>query len=62
MGNSYRFEIFKDSLGEWRWHFKSANNEIMATSEGYKNRQDARSCIQTIRMYVAECDIVEMDD
>lgn len=35
-------EYFLDAAGEWRWHRKADNGEIIATSgEGYKNKADA---------------------
>ena len=32
---------FKDASGDWRWHRKADNSEIVSESgEGYKNLQD----------------------
>ena len=33
-------EIYKDDQGEWRFRVRSANHEIIAEGESYKNRQD----------------------
>jgi uncharacterized protein YegP (UPF0339 family) len=41
-----RYEVFKDSKGEFRFHLKSKNYEIiLASSEGYKNKTDCNSAI-----------------
>lgn len=29
------FEVFEDTKGEFRWHLRSANGEIVAVSESY---------------------------
>lgn len=34
-------EIYRDSKREWRARLKAANGEIVATSEGFKRKQDA---------------------
>ncbi|HSW74867.1 MAG TPA: DUF1508 domain-containing protein [Candidatus Saccharimonadales bacterium] len=35
------FKIFQDRAGEWRWTLYAANNEAVATSEGYTQREGA---------------------
>jgi uncharacterized protein len=40
----------KDARGEWRWHLKAANNEIIATSgEGYQNEKDCVDAIALVK-------------
>lgn len=36
-----RFQVFRDSVGEYRWRLLAANNEIVAVSEGYTSKQAA---------------------
>jgi len=36
-----RFEIFRDTAGEYRWRLVAANNETVGWSEGYTTRQGA---------------------
>ena len=38
---SYKFEIFKDSVGEFRFRFKSPNGQTVAQSQGYTTKQSA---------------------
>ena len=40
MAGKARFEVFRDSRGEYRRHFRSSNNQIIATAgEGYMSEQ-----------------------
>jgi uncharacterized protein YegP (UPF0339 family) len=34
-----RFELYR-SVGEWRWRLRAVNGEIIASGEGYHNRED----------------------
>lgn len=39
--NGDKWEIYKDSVGEWRWRRTASNGEVVgASSEGYKNKSD----------------------
>ena len=41
-----KFHLYRDRKREWRWHLKSRNGRITATSgEGYKRRKDCRACV-----------------
>ena len=33
---------------QWRWRAQSANNEIIATGEGYSRKEDARHAIDLL--------------
>lgn len=46
-------EIFADTTGEWRFRIRGSNGEIMATSEGYRDRTDARRGFQDLAERVA---------
>ena len=50
MAGKASFEVFRDSRGEYRWHFRSANNQIIATAgEGYKSEQHGRDGIAAVQ-------------
>lgn len=34
--------IFEDEDGQWRWHVKAGNGEIVAEGESYTRKEDAR--------------------
>lgn len=43
------YYYWKSATGEWRWHVKAANNEIIAQGEGYKNEADCLAAIELIK-------------
>jgi len=45
----YKFEIYKDKAGEFRFRFKASNGETMFGSEGYKSKASAVSAIESIK-------------
>lgn len=54
-----KFEIYKDTLGDWRWRLLSRNGRIVADSgEGYKSRA---TMIKTMRSIFSDPLLVTMD-
>jgi uncharacterized protein YegP (UPF0339 family) len=45
----YKFEVYKDKAGEFRFRFKAPNGESMFGSEGYKAKASALSAIESIK-------------
>jgi uncharacterized protein YegP (UPF0339 family) len=45
----YKFEVYKDKAGEFRFRFRASNGEVMFASEGYKAKASAQSAIESIR-------------
>ncbi|MGE0749375.1 MAG: YegP family protein [Variibacter sp.] len=54
---AYRFEIYKDKAGEFRFRFKAPNGETMFGSEGYKAKSSATSAIDSIKKHAAEASV-----
>jgi uncharacterized protein YegP (UPF0339 family) len=52
-------EFFKNRRGTWYFRLKAANGEIVANSEGYKNRADMMKTIGIIKHEAAFAPIVE---
>lgn len=50
----YKFEVYKDKAGEFRFRFRASNGEAMFSSEGYKAKASAISAIESIRKNVPE--------
>ena len=50
---AYKFEIYKDKAGEFRFRFKAPNGEKMFGSEGYKAKASAVSAIESIQKHAA---------
>lgn len=56
MGPGARFEVFRDSAGEWRWRLQAPNNEIVAQSEGYEDESSAVIGVgDAVRNFGAAC-------
>ncbi len=45
----YKFEVYKDKAGEYRFRFKASNGETMFSSEGYKAKASALGAIESIK-------------
>ena len=45
----YKFEIYKDKSGEFRFRFKAPNGEIMFSGQGYKQKKSALNAIESIK-------------
>ena len=48
-GTMYKFEVYKDKAGEFRFRFKASNGESMFSSEGYKAKASAIHAIESIQ-------------
>lgn len=57
MAASYKFEIYKDKSGEFRFRFRAPNGEKMFASEGYSNKASAKSTIKSIVKHVAKAEV-----
>jgi uncharacterized protein YegP (UPF0339 family) len=50
---AYKFEIYKDKAGEFRFRFKAPNGENMFGSEDYKSKSSAVSAVESIQKNAA---------
>ncbi|WP_371424156.1 YegP family protein [Tardiphaga sp.] len=48
---AYKFEIYKDKAGEFRFRFRAPNGEEMFGSQGYKKKGSATSAIDSIKAH-----------
>ena len=53
-----KFEIYKDSSGEFFFRLKSINGEIIATSESYTTKGACIKGIRSIGKNAPECEII----
>jgi uncharacterized protein YegP (UPF0339 family) len=45
-----KFELYKDSKGEFRWRLKSGNGQVIATGgEGYTSKAGALNGIEAVK-------------
>ena len=44
-----KYELYEDSIGQWRFRLKAANGEVIAVSEGYTTKEGAKNGIKSVR-------------
>jgi len=54
------FEIFRDKAGEYRFHLKAPNGEIIAASEGYTTKESCIAGIEAVKNYAPSADIRDL--
>jgi len=54
---SYKFEVYKDKKGEYRFLFKAPNGRNVFSGEGYKQRQSVLKTIESIKKNVSNAEI-----
>ena len=52
-----KFEIYKDKRGEYRWRLLAANNEVIATGEGYTSKDGCKNGIESVKKNAPEAEI-----
>ncbi|MFB6069354.1 MAG: HVO_2922 family protein [Halobacterium sp.] len=56
------FELFEDAAGEWRWHLRHDNGNIIADGgEGYATKQKAKQGLESVRRNAPDADVVEVE-
>jgi len=54
-----KFEYGKGKDGQWYWHLKAKNAEIVACGEGYKSRRSALRGIDAVRAAASGAIVIE---
>ena len=44
-----KFELYKDSVGKFRFRLKASNGQIVATGEAYESKASAMNSIESVR-------------
>jgi uncharacterized protein YegP (UPF0339 family) len=55
----YKFEVYKDNKGDFRFRFKAPNGKNMFASEGYRTKTSAMKTIESIKKNAS---IAKVDD
>lgn len=55
-----RYEWWRSADGQFRWHLKAANGEIVASGEGYKRKSGALRGIEAHRSAARLADVREI--
>ena len=50
---AHKFEVYKDSKGEFRVRFKY-NSEVIFSTEGYSSRAGAHRAVESIKKHVPD--------
>lgn len=53
-----KYQIYLDKKGEFRFHLKARNGEIILASEGYTSKQGCQIGIESVKHNAPEADIV----
>ncbi len=58
----YKFEVFVDKAGEYRWRLRASNGQIIATGgEGYKEKSSALNGVKSVMSHAAEAQVIELE-
>ena len=57
----YKFEVFKDAKDEFRFRMVAPNGQIIASSEGYTQKQSCLDTVDSIQRNATEAEIVEVE-
>lgn len=49
---SPKLEVWKNKVGEWQWHLRARNGEIVAAGEGYNRKAGAVAGVAACRRAV----------
>lgn len=56
-----KFEVYTDKAGEYRFRLKATNGQVVAMSEGYKQKASCENGIESVRKNAADAPILEPD-
>jgi uncharacterized protein YegP (UPF0339 family) len=55
-------EIFQSNSGQWYFHVKGDNGEILAQSEGYTSKSDASRGLKAMERIIAKANLEQPAD
>ena len=57
-----KYEVYVDKVGEFRFRLKARNGEIIAVSEGYKQKPSCLNGIDSVKRNALEAEVVKIED
>jgi hypothetical protein len=57
-----KFELFKDKSGDFRFHLKAANGQIIASGQGYKTKAAAEKGIESVKTNAPGAAVVDLTE
>ncbi len=59
---AYKFEVYKDAKGEFRWRLVATNGQTIATGgDGYKAKDSVKAGIESVKKNAPTAEIVETE-
>ncbi len=55
-----KFEIFMDTAGEYRFHLRASNGEIILASQGYNQKSGCLNGIESVRENAPDAELVDL--
>ena len=56
------FELSRDEAGQYRFHLRTANGEIIVASQGYETKMSAEKAIESVKRYAAGARVVDLTE
>jgi uncharacterized protein len=58
MASSWKFVVYADNAGNWRWRLRARNGELVATSsETYASKQSAKASVKLVQSNAAKAEV-----
>ena len=56
----YKFEVYKDKAGEYRWRLVAPNGQsIAASGEGYSSKESCLEGIESVKQHASGAQVTE---
>ena len=55
-----KFEVYKDHAGKFRWRLKAANDDEIASGQGYESKEGCMKGIESVKTNASKAKIVDM--
>lgn len=55
-----KFEVYMDRVGQYRWRLKARNGEIVAISESYTSKYNAKRSAELVKTIAPYASIIEI--
>lgn len=57
-----KFELAKDKAGQFRFHLKAANGEIIAVSQAYDTKAGAEKGVESVKANASTATVVDLTE
>jgi uncharacterized protein YegP (UPF0339 family) len=60
MPGEAKFEVYKDHAEKFRWRLRAANEEEIASGQGYESKEGCMKGVESVKSNAAKAKIVDM--